>query len=148
MPYRLASLKNWRTKLSAIGLTIACMSGAMGCGAGKLDGPTRFDLSGTATYETQPIPFGTIMIAPDTKQNNNGPMGVADIRDGHYQMRKGMGHIGGPQVLTIYATDGTRPLSDSVDNTLFPPYEMRVTLPAKSSVLDIVVPRSGTPKQN
>ncbi|NUQ61514.1 MAG: hypothetical protein HUU20_03435 [Pirellulales bacterium] len=70
---------------------------------------------------------------------------MADISDGSFQTRDGRGHIGGPHIATITATDGTRPESPDVDNSLFPPYQLKVNLPVEDSVYDFDVPRTSRP---
>jgi len=112
----------------------------LGC-SGATDGPPRYELSGKALYEGQPIPFGRIMLEPDTSQGNKGPGSVADIKNGYYQTRSDVGHTGGNFRVTIMATDGTKPASADVDNSLFAPYQTTLKLPEEDSVHDFDVPR-------
>jgi len=113
----------------------------VGCQS-EMEGPSRYTLSGTATYAGKPIPFGRILLQPDAEKGNQGPAGVAEIANGKFETRSGKGHVGGPHRITIIATDGSRPKSADVDNSLFPPFEMEMTLPPKNSTHDFSVPSS------
>ncbi len=76
---------------------------AAGCGQ---DGPQRYEVSGTVTYNGQPLPYGDIHFDPDSKQGNHGPGAVAPIRGGSYATPSGKGIVGGPHVVRIYGSDG------------------------------------------
>lgn len=104
------------------------------------DGPIRYELSGQATFAGKPIPFGRILLQPDTERGNQGPAGIADINDGQFHTRTGKGHVGGPHLVKIIATDGTRPASADVDNSLFPPFSFSIDLPAENATNDFSVP--------
>ena len=110
-------------------------------GCGRSDDPRAFQLSGQATFDGEPIPWGSILLEPDSAQGNTGPAGVAEISQGRFRTRSGSGHVGGPHVVTIIATDGSRPESPDVDNSLFPPYQTKLDLPAENSEHDFEVPR-------
>ena len=118
-------------------LAISCL--LSGCGGS--DGPGAFELSGRATYDGQPIPCGSILLEPDTEKGNSGPGSVAEISDGSYHTRAGKGHVGGPHVATIIATDGSRPENPDVDNSLFPPYRIKIDLPKEDGEHDFDVPK-------
>jgi hypothetical protein len=120
--------------------TILLASAALLPACSRRDGPTRHTLSGKATFDGQPIPFGRILLQPDGEAGNSGPAGVAEISNGSYRTRADAGHIGGPHILTVTATDGTRPSSDDIDNSLFPPFQIKVTLPAENGKHDLDVP--------
>jgi hypothetical protein len=112
-----------------------------GCGKAS-EGPTRYRLTGAALFDGQPIPYGSILLEPDRSRGNQGPAGMADIRQGEYQMREGRGHVGGAHVITILATNGKRPTNPDEDTTLFLPYKIHLDLPAEDSRHDFDVPRS------
>lgn len=112
-----------------------------GCG-GASEGPARYQLTGAALFDGQPIPYGSILLEPDRSRGNQGPAGMADIRKGQFQMREGRGHVGGPHLITILATNGKRPTNPDEDTTLFLPYKISLTLPAEDSRHDFDVPRS------
>lgn len=110
-------------------------------GCGRPAGPATYELSGQATFDGQPISFGSILLEPDAELGNSGPGSVADISDGSYNTRAGKGHVGGPHVVTIIATDGTQPENPDVDNSLFPPYQIKLDLPKENSNHDFDVPK-------
>ncbi|MBA2113781.1 hypothetical protein [Bremerella alba] len=111
----------------------------LGC-SGATDGPQRYEVSGSATYKGEPIPFGRILLEPDATQGNTGPGSVAEIKNGWYVTRPNSGHTGGSFRVTIMGTDGSRPASADVDNSLFPPYQTSIVLPEQSSQHDFDVP--------
>jgi len=118
---------------------IACLAltaAAVGCSRG---GPDRYEISGQVTYQGQPVPGGRILFAPDGSVANSGPGAVAEIENGHYRTRRGLGAVDGPHVVTIYGTDGTAATEDR-DNALFPEYRTTVELPAGSAQFDFDVP--------
>jgi len=77
-----------------------------GCGSGGGDGPKRFDLSGTVTYQGKPVPVGVILLEPDTEKGNSGPGTLADITNGTYRTPPGKGVVGGPYLFRVQGYDG------------------------------------------
>ncbi len=77
------------------------LGGINGCGADS----DRYSISGTVTFNGEPVPVGRLVFTPDNKKGNNGPQGVAEIVDGEIKQgdRKS---IGGPQWVQIQAFDG------------------------------------------
>jgi hypothetical protein len=111
------------------------------------DGVTRFDLSGSVTYNGKPIPSGTIMFLPDVTQNNRGAPGFAVIENGYYNTgKKGNSPVGGPHEIIIDGRDGVSyvdPLGakEPQGKKLFEPYSLRIDLPQKSKeTVDFDVP--------
>jgi hypothetical protein len=125
-------------------------------------GPTRFDLSGTVTYDGKPVPVGFIVLNPDVaggrglgssakSAGNPGPGAQADIRDGKYQTRLGQGTIGGPHVASIFGFDGKpyetakdpqgNPITNPMGKPLFKTAAIKADLPKQTSVFDFVVPK-------
>jgi hypothetical protein len=101
-----------------------------GCGE---SGPPRYDLSGSVLYGGAPIPAGSVLIAPDAAQGNSGPAISVKIQNGKYDTKEqGVGHVGGPHVLTVSGMDG--------GVRLFPPYEIKADLPKQEGVQDLEVP--------
>ena len=47
----------------------------------------RFDVWGTVKFKNQPVPAGLIVINPDFSKGNDGPQGMAEIRDGRFDTR-------------------------------------------------------------
>jgi hypothetical protein len=111
----------------------------LGCGT---DGPQRYRLQGTITYDGKPVPAGTIIFEPDSSQNNDGPQGLATIHDGVFDSaRGGKGTVGGPHRVTILGCDGTSISETSPQGKpLFEPYITTADLPKKNGKLDFDVP--------
>jgi hypothetical protein len=107
-----------------------------------------YDLSGTVTYDGQPLLFGKIIFEPDTRQGNSGPAGHADIRNGKYDTRQsGRGTTGGPHVIAISGYGEPEMVHDmdadgkmAVPKLLFRRHEQRVAIPATKSAMDFDVP--------
>ncbi|MDR0337384.1 MAG: hypothetical protein LBI18_09865 [Planctomycetaceae bacterium] len=111
------------------------------------DGVTRFDLSGSVTYNGKPIPSGTIMFLPDVTQNNMGSPGFAVIENGQYNTnKKGNSPVGGPHEIVIDGRDGVAYIDslgakEPQGKKLFEPYSLRMDLPKKSrETIDFDVP--------
>ena len=129
-------------------LSVACRGMLLivlvgGCGD-STDGPKRYALSGTVTYDGQPVPKGFITLEPDSAQGNSGPGGGADIINGKYDTKTAMGMVGGPYRVRITGTDGT-PVSIEGEELpegkpLFQPYESTVDFPKEPTVRDFEIP--------
>ncbi|MCR9118376.1 MAG: hypothetical protein NXI22_15685 [bacterium] len=114
-----------------------------GCGN---SGPRQYTLSGTINYAGQPVSMGQILLTPDSSKGNEGPSGIAQIKDGKFETLTGKGVSGGPYVFTISGYDGVPKPSgeggmDPNGNALFEAYEMKVDLPKEDSTKDIDVPK-------
>lgn len=116
-----------------------------GCGSGD---PPRFDLSGTVTYNGKPVPAGYLVFASDTTAENVGPGAQAEIHDGKYRTPPGLGTVGGPHVVSIYAFDG-KPYQEQnvpvksvipLGLPLFKTVTMKVDLPREAAKHDFAVP--------
>ena len=125
--------------------------GLGGCGR---SGPTRIEISGTVTYDGQPIPVGRISFEPTLAAGQQAATGYAVIRDGWYRTAPGHGASPGPYTVRIYGGDGKlsqpavnfdpeEPPADSVrlGKLLFSEYEAPVDLPEKDTKRDFDVPR-------
>lgn len=137
--------------LRTVGLLLTCGLLA-GCGGGAED---RLNFSGKATFEGQPIVYGTVTFLPDEGAGHKGPTGTATIVNGEYDTSKegSQGVLPGAHVLRITAYPA--PLNPSTDETvptkqvepLFVNYEMKADL--KEETFDITVPaeaRGSKPK--
>ncbi len=113
----------------------------VGC---EKEGPARYEVSGTVTYNGQPVPVGEVVFEPDTYQGNSGPGSVAQIRDGIYQTEPGMGVMGGAYIVRIVGFDGVSVGDSTAGTGLFPPYETTVELPQDDAVQDFNVPAQGS----
>lgn len=126
------------TALASLAVTLALMTA--GCGE---SGPPSYDVSGTVTFDGQPVPAGKIMFEPDRSAGNEGPRGIAMIKDGQYQTLPDKGAIGGPHIVRIFGFDGIRPKGWSGSDfgtPIFPRYETKVDLPREPSTHDFDVP--------
>jgi len=112
-----------------------------GCGTAN-DGPARFDISGKATFDGQPIPIGKIIFEPDASKGNNGPQGFADIVKGEFDTKKtGKGTVGGPHKIRIQGYDG-QPLEGRPQGKhLFLEWPTADDLPKETSTKDFDVPK-------
>ena len=114
----------------------------IGCDKG---GPARYDVSGTVTYQGQPVPIGSIVFEPDSTKGNSGASGSAQIKDGKYDTREedGTGTIGGPHLVRILGLDG-KPDGELTRGTpLFPEYGTTIDLPKETTTHDFDVPEGG-----
>lgn len=83
----------------------AALAGISGCGGGN-DGPKRYGVSGTVTYDGKPVPRGFIIFEPDSSKGNSGPGGGASIVDGRFATESGKGTVGGPHIVKVTGYDG------------------------------------------
>ncbi len=74
-----------------------------GCGGGSEI--ERFPMTGAVTFEGQPVVYGAISFHPDQSQGNSGPVGEAEIVDGHYDtaVAGGQSVVGGQLIARITA---------------------------------------------
>src|SRR3954454_7793930 len=86
----------------AVALAVG-VAAVVGCGD---DGPKRYKVSGSVTFDGQPIPYGDIVFTPDGSKKNSGPQGFAKIRDGRSETDADKGIGGGPTVLHVTAFRG------------------------------------------
>lgn len=117
-----------------------------GCGGGD-SGPKRYTVSGTVTYQGEPVPAGHITFAPDTRKRNTGPGGSATINDGRYKTASNKGVVGGDYQVTIRGFDGvaveTDVGTDTAGTALFPPYKTAVKFKEEDTTHDFEVPATG-----
>lgn len=104
-----------------------------GCGD---SGPNRLRLSGTATFDGKPIPYGDVVFTPDGAKKNSGPQGIAQIRDGKFDTAGagGKGFAGGPTVVHVTGLTGE-------GGKLLCEYEYEVDLSREDGTLNIEVPK-------
>ncbi len=84
-------------------------------------------ISGTATFDGQPIPFGQILFEPDASAGNSGPAGFATITDGKFDARssgKGITRHR-PFVVTIHGQTRAPDQGHDASLPLFNPYEVQ-----------------------
>lgn len=120
---------------------IIAVSGLVGCGD---SGVKKIHISGTATYQGQPIPLGKVVFQPDRRQGNTGPMGIALIENGRFKSMPDRGVVPGALQVTIYGHNGKnmsaeyRPYGDP----MFSPYTTTVHLTKSSDEETFDVPKT------
>lgn len=119
---------------------------SIGCGGGD-SGPPRFDISGTVTYNGQPVPVGSIQFLPDASKGNSGPAGYATITDGKFNTSSGGKGVASEGTYQVTITGFSQvqqttpdPDAEVPDYSLFPEYRATVDLSKSSSTQDFVVP--------
>jgi hypothetical protein len=124
-----------------LAVALACLNA--GCQRPE-EGPPRFHLSGTVTYDGKPVPKGFINFNP--AEGNSGPASGAPIVDGKYETPKGKGIIGGPHIVIITGSDGI-PYEESGETVeggkqLFPRYQTTVDFPKEDGEKNFEVPKT------
>jgi hypothetical protein len=113
-------------------------------GCGGSDGPTRYDVSGSVSYDGKPVPKGFITFIPDTDQGNTGPGGGAVIENGHYETESGKGVVGGPHIIRITGYDGKPTQMSGEDmpdgQPIFQTYQTTFDFPKEDTEKDFTVP--------
>jgi hypothetical protein len=110
----------------------------VGCGPSA---PPRYHLSGTITFNGQPIPKGAILFDPDLATGHDGPQGFANIENGQFDTKKGgVGHCGGKVMLRIHGGDGTAVPELPFGNALFSETMVPLELPLNDDVRDFKLP--------
>jgi hypothetical protein len=98
-------------------------------GCGKT-GPQRFEVTGTVTYDGEPLPRGTIRFEPDASKGNRGPVGIAAIEAGRYSTAEegARGVLQGPLVVWITGLPEANPNAE-FQKPLFTDYRAEIELP-------------------
>jgi len=112
-----------------------------GCGEA---GPNRYHVSGTVSFEGQPVPAGLVMFDPDVSSGNNGPQGFALIHDGVFNTADtgGKGPVAGPHRIRVSGYDGTQGNeAQPYGQPIFAEYVFPHTVPSEDSAIEIVVSR-------
>lgn len=109
---------------------------------GCSSGPTMFPLSGTVTFEGNPIPAGMISLEPDPTRGGRGPATVVQIKDGQFATDSGDGVLGGPYVARVRGYDGKRDPKGELTygRELFSETAVPIDLPQNRASVEIVVP--------
>jgi len=107
-----------------------------GCGP---QGPARYRVQGSVSYEGRPVPLGRIVFEPDVLEGNRGPQGFAVIENGFFDtaVKQGRGTAGGPMVVTIDAFETSAPGQPA--RPLLTNHQERRSLPANDTELTIDV---------
>lgn len=111
-----------------------------GCGSGN-QGPQRYDISGTVTYQGQPVTRGTITFSPNMDKGNEGPVAMSQIIEGKYDTRSAGAKSPIAGELLVHVEGYGPPLpNEEVPKPLFKTYVMEFSMPKKNQQLDIDVP--------
>lgn len=115
-----------------------------GCGSAP-DGPPRFQISGSVTFDGKPVPKGFITFEPDGSKGNKGPGGGAAIANGRFKTEAGKGVVGGPHVVRIVGYDGVAATMEGEQladgKPLFATYVSTVDFPKENGTRDFAVPK-------
>ena len=121
------------------------IAACVGCSSSDV---TRYDVSGTVTFDGQPVPSGSITFQPAT--GNEGPGGIANIKDGKYDTAKeGKGPTGGPHHVTISGYDGNADPGNELPlgRPLFDAYRTEVDLPKAPAPMTLRSPHRPSPNR-
>ena len=101
----------------------------------------RVDVWGTVKFKDQPVPAGLIVMNPDLSQGNDGPQGMAEIKDGRFDTRHlDKGAPSGPVIFMIDGFDGVAQGDAPSGKPLFIGYKLQLDLPQQPSEQNIDVP--------
>jgi hypothetical protein len=107
-----------------------------GCG-----GPGEFPVSGTVTWNGQPIPKGQIFFDPDLAKKNDGIQGYALIDNGRFDTRvNGRGIVGGSYVVRVAGFDGKPGAELPLGKPLFAEIRVEWEFPRRQSTIDLALP--------
>jgi hypothetical protein len=120
----------------AFGLALSVLA----CGCSGSDGPARYPVRGTVTYDGNPVPAGQIAFEPDAAKGNSGPASYVRISNGTFATARGEGTVGGPHVGRILGADGKASPESPDGIMLFSEYETTVDLPKAASTQEFSVP--------
>ena len=133
----------YRSCIALSVLSVAVL--ANGCSRGS--GVDRYQLTGTVSYEGEPVPFGWIVFSPE-----NGPGATADIEDGKYSTPEGWGTVGGLHTIEVVGFDGIAfpdPNEEGGMNTAGKPIvrcEVSRDLPKETATWDIALTKADVPR--
>ena len=111
-------------------------------GCSQQDG--RHMVTGMVTFDGAAVAVGEVVIEPDAAAGNRGPQARASISEGRFRTAPRKGAIAGDVIVEIWGADGAGTNESPSGQVLFSKYRVKMHLPAKSSTLDIVVPRNAS----
>jgi hypothetical protein len=101
----------------------------------------RVDVWGAVTFKGQPLPAGVIVMNPDFTKGNDGPQGMAEIKNGRYDTRAlEKGAPSGPVIFMIDGFDGVAQGDATSGKPLFLGYKLQFDLPRQPSEKNIDIP--------
>jgi hypothetical protein len=107
----------------------------LGCGENE----KLYDVSGTITFEGEPIPKGLIFFDPDSTKGTAGTQGFANIENGKFDTAaagKGKGIRGGTYNIRISGFDGKEAPEAPFGKFLFPEEQLTKDLPKQNQTFD------------
>lgn len=113
---------------------------AVGCESGS-ETPS-YQVSGTVTFNGEPVPKGTIDFEPDGTKGGKGMAGFATITDGKFDTATegGRGVYGGPYIIRILAFDGKPAEEAPYGTALFSPEHIEnKELPKENTTIEIAI---------
>lgn len=112
-------------------------------GCSETKGPTKFTVSGTITLKDgRPAPAGEVMFEPDADAGNKGPGSFTQIKDGHYELPREQGVLGGKYVVYVTPFDGVANKESAMGMPLVrAPHTEKFDLPVEDSTRDFKLPR-------
>lgn len=130
----------------AIGTVAAAMlivlPAVIGCEP-RQGGLRRYEVSGSVTYAGAPVPLGELVLEPDRRNGNRGPITRARIVAGRYESPPDRGVVGGAYVATIRGGDGVNPVRESnhpYGKPLFKPYSKQIELSLEDQEVNFEIP--------
>ncbi|UUO07420.1 hypothetical protein M4951_03705 [Blastopirellula sp. J2-11] len=143
------------SKNRAYGLAGFLLITVMIAGCGRSDGLQRTVVSGTVSYNGEPISRGAIWFVPTASVGNQAPTGFAVIQEGRYATAANKGPVSGLYTLKITGFDGAEPTAAEKEellggvfpgHPLFPEYVQEHEIAGDTMTLDIEVPKAGAKK--
>ena len=120
---------------------LLCTAVLSGCGNGA-DGPSRYVVTGTVTYDGQPVPRGYVIFMPNNDKGTTGSTSRAKIVDGKYNTQ-GEGSkppIAGELLIQVEGFGPEVP-NEEFAQPLFETYTMEQKLEPRDQELNIDVPK-------
>ncbi len=123
---------NIRCSVFAIALTAT----VAGCGGSDRQ---LYHVSGTVSFNGQPVPAGSIFFEPDVAAGNDGTQGFSEIKNGRFDTSDSeKGITGGAYQVRIRGF--TPPAGGEPAKVLFKDYRQSIQLPTANSQQTITVP--------
>jgi hypothetical protein len=120
-------------------LSVAVLAG---CRGGTERGPERYEVRGVVTFHGEPVPYGEIMLEPDSGQGNSGPAARGVIESGNYLISDSHGAVSGPLRVRITGYDGNAPAGGGTmphGAPLFPEFVAAVEQPKHEATHDFSI---------
>jgi len=140
-----------KSRLVRCGLALTLLVAAISGGCGNGDRFQRTIVTGTITYDGQPIPKGAIWFVPTESVGNQAPTGFARIEDGRFATERAKSPITGRYTIKVTGFDGAEPTaaekaellsSDFLGHAIFPEYVQEAEIAADEMTLDLDVPKT------